>query len=190
MTKKRPGSGAAMMRGKILANIYTTSEAAEYVGLSVWGFRYHIRQRNIVPDKRMGNGMWLWTRDTLNRFKPKKRGPWTREQTVDKWTTRVEIQILSEDRRNKRWVKEQKGRCDGIAYTYLQIMGKPTEMSWKSFTRMAYDIGAVLEKRGVVIPDESELGRYELRDPDMRQIDIKWIRANRRRLGIWEQTGE
>lgn len=173
----------ALRHDKVLANIYTAQEAAEYLGLSLHGVRYHVREGNLEPDTtRFGNAL-LFTRTTLNEFRPRKPGAPPKERVLDRWATAVEIQILFEDRNNRRWVRGHSGRSDGIAYTYLQIMGKPEGMSWETFTDLSYEVGEVLEQRGVLIPDERELKGFSWpRRPDMRRVDTKWIRTNKKRL--------
>jgi len=50
------------------AELYSTAEAAAYLGLTIDGVKYHVYQsRRLRPDKKVGHAL-IFTRETLDRF--------------------------------------------------------------------------------------------------------------------------
>lgn len=57
------------MADQPIERIYSTREAAEYVGLSIFTLRHHIFERgDLIADTKKGNRL-LFTRQTLDRWK-------------------------------------------------------------------------------------------------------------------------
>ena len=54
-------------------NLYSTKAAAKYIGLSVAGVKYHIREGNL-KGQLVGNSL-VFTQDELDNFKSTKRPP-------------------------------------------------------------------------------------------------------------------
>ena len=55
--------------------IYSTKEAAEYLGLSVQGIKHHIyTSGDLVPDAKIGRNL-VFTKATLDNFESQKRTP-------------------------------------------------------------------------------------------------------------------
>jgi excisionase family DNA binding protein len=53
--------------------MYSTSEAADYIGITVSGMWYHIQRGNLKPTK-VGNSN-VFTKSQLDEFLRNKRGP-------------------------------------------------------------------------------------------------------------------
>lgn len=54
-------------------NLYSTSEAARYLGLSVVALKKHIYQiGDLIPDKKIGNAL-IFTQETLDMFQAKRK---------------------------------------------------------------------------------------------------------------------
>lgn len=51
---------------------YTTTEAAQYCGLTRAGFVYHLQAQHVAPDYRIGNAM-VFTLPTLDAFNAARR---------------------------------------------------------------------------------------------------------------------
>lgn len=51
-------------------------EAADYLGISRRGLKYHVQQGNISPTYRIGKGrIWVFDVETLDAFQKTRRGP-------------------------------------------------------------------------------------------------------------------
>lgn len=55
-----------------MKQIFSTREAAEYLGLSLHTMRYHIHYVKTIKGQKMGNSL-MFTREQLDDFKANKR---------------------------------------------------------------------------------------------------------------------
>ena len=155
-------------------NVFTTREAATYLGLSVDGLRYHVKRGNVKPD-RMAGGRLLFSRETLETLRTGRRAPGRppKEVILNQWADTVSDRILAEAKADRKWVTEHSGRADGITQTYMQMIGKPHAMSWDRFVALAYEVGAVLEERGVLVQEDRKL-KNAVR-ADQRRVSLTWL---------------
>lgn len=56
-----------------MKNIFSSTEAAEYLGISLPALKYHIRLKHVKPEM-VGNSL-VFTRKQLDKFKSTKRPP-------------------------------------------------------------------------------------------------------------------
>ena len=155
-------------------NVFTTKEAAKYLGLSMAGLRYHVRHGNIKPD-RIAGGRLLFSRVTLDALNKNRRSPGRppREVILNEWADTVSDRILAEAKADRKWVTGHSGRADGITQTYMQMIGKPHAMSWERFVALAYEVGAVLEEREVLVQEDRKLKNAER--ADQRRVSLAWL---------------
>ena len=63
--------------------LYGTAEAAEYVGLSVAGFKYHLYvAEDLHPHRKIGRNL-VFIREQLDRFQQARRGPGRPREETD-----------------------------------------------------------------------------------------------------------
>ena len=63
--------------------LFSTAEAADYVGISRQGLKYHVHVAgNLTPDAKVGHAL-VFTRETLDRFLARRRPPGRPPQTED-----------------------------------------------------------------------------------------------------------